>query len=481
MPSGKRSTLRHDQIFAPTADIETSARSFDTLEADRAADALDAAARGAKDEPVKVDRGSDFLVGAADGADPTPDYDDALDTMADFLVDGWHEFYDEERRAFDVGTDGLITVQISNLSKAGQKLALNALDVWTAATGIEFKVVKTTAEIVMNDNFASAYTETEVVGNTITSAFINIADEWLTENGTGIYDYSMLTFIHEMGHALGLGHGGIYDGGAPLPPDSPEPPDPLANDSWQATIMSYNSQTENDNVDADYAIPITPMMADLLAIQELYGVAELRTGNDVYSFKAAFKAGASLTVIDSGGIDRLDFSWSTKANVIDLTEEAFSSINGVKGNLAIARGTIIEAAVGGKAGDTIIGSDYANALYGGLGKDILTGNGGEDFFVFDTAPSTGNADDITDFAVGEDHLVFNNAIFSKIGKDGGLKDGAFVANDTGLAADRGDRIIYDTSTGEVFYDADGSKAGKAVLIATLDAGLALGAADILVI
>ena len=188
-----------------------------------------------------------------------------------------------------------------------------------------------------------------------------------------------------------------------------------------------------------------------------------------------------MTVIDSGGIDRLDFSWTTKANVIDLTEEAFSSINGVKGNLAIARGTIIEAAVGGKAGDTITGSDYANALYGGLGADTLTGKGGEDFFVFDTAPSSGNADTITDFMVGEDHLVFNNAIFTAIGKDGDLKASAFIANETGLAADRNDRVVYNSSTGDVFYDADGSKAGKAILVATLDAGLALGASDIFII
>ena len=167
--------------------------------------------------------------------------------------------------------------------------------------------------------------------------------------------------------------------------------------------------------------------------------------------------------------------------MIDLREEAFSSINGVKGNLAISRGTVIEAAVGGKDGDTITGSDYANALYGNLGADRLTGNDGEDFFVFDTAPSAGNADMITDFAVGADSLVFNNAIFTRIGKDGTLDVDAFAANDAGVAGDRGDRVIYDIATGEVFYDADGSRAGKAVLVAEIGAGLALGAGDVLVI
>ena len=469
MQPATRSTLRHDQDFSSEIAAGSAAETFRSGHADFAA--------AAKNKPVKIDRDSDFLVGAADGDNPTPDYDDALDTLADFLVDGWHEYYEEERRAFDIGADGSISVQISGLSKAGQKLAQHALDVWTTATGIDFKVVKTGAEIVINDDFASAYTNTEVDGNTITSAFINISDEWLANNGTGIYDYSMLTFIHEMGHALGLGHAGVYDfSGNPVYPDPP-----FENDSWQASIMSYFSQDENEHVDADYAIPVTPMMADLLAIRELYGVAELRTGDNAYGFKADIKAGASLTLVDGGGIDRLDFSWSKKANVIDLHEEAFSSINGVAGNLAIARGTIVEAAVGGTRGDTIIGSDYANALYGNLGADTLTGNGGEDFFVFDTAPTVGNADTIADFEVGVDRLVFNNAVFTTIGKDGVLGAGAFAANESGVAGDRGDRVIYDTMTGEVFYDADGSKSGKAVLVAEIGAGLALSAGDVLVI
>lgn len=470
MQPGKRSNPRHDQ------DLTSAIAADASVEGSRTSHANETFA-AAKGKPVKIDRDSDFLVGAADGESPTPDYDDALDTLADFLIDGWHEYYEEERRAFDIGEDGSISVQISGLSKAGQKLALHALDVWTTATGIDFKVVKTGAEIVINDDYASAYTNTEVDGNTITSAFINISDEWLANNGTGIYDYSMLTFIHEMGHALGLGHAGVYDfAGNPVYPDPP-----FENDSWQASIMSYFSQDENDNVDADYAIPVTPMMADLLAIQELYGVANLRTGDNAYSFKAAIKAGASLTVVDSGGIDRLDFSWSKTANVIDLREEAFSSVNGLEGNLAIARSTIIEAAVGGGAADTITGSDYANALYGNLGADTLTGNDGEDFFVFDTAPSAGNADTITDFAAGVDTLVFNNAVFTGIGKDGALAAGAFVANGTGAAGDRGDRVIYDMVTGELFHDADGSKSGKAVLVAEIGAGLALSAGDVLVI
>jgi serralysin len=478
MQPGKHSRPHPDQDFFSASDFAAASRPSGPNWADDAThEATMAAAKGVRDKPARIDRGSDFLAGAADGADPTPDHDVALDTLAAFLTDGYYDYYEEERRTFDLGADGAISVKISGLSKAGQKLALHALDVWTVATGIKFTVVRNNAEIVIDDDYASAYTNTEIDGNRITSAFINIADEWLVNNGSGIHDYSMLTFIHEMGHALGLGHGGIY-GGYPPPVD---PPDPLPNDSWQATIMSYNSQDEVDTVDADRALPVTPMMADLLAIDDLYDLADLRTGNNVYSFKADFLAGTARTIVDDGGRDRLDLSWSKKANLIDLHEETFSSIDGIKGNLAMARGTVIEAAVGGIKGDTIIGNGYANALYGNLGKDMLTGNDGEDFFVFDTKPSAANADTITDFVSGGDHLVFNNAIFTRIGADGALKNGAFTANTTGEAGDRGDRVVHNTVTGEVFYDADGSRSGAAKLVAVIGTGLDLGAPDVLVI
>lgn len=489
MQPQKRSTFRHDQDLLSAFDTAPPVGLFASFTPEPAAEhaAPDhaaavfeaAAAKGGKDKPVVIDRSSPFLVGAADGDGPAPVYDDALDSLAAFLTDGFHNYYGEQRHSFDIGADGVITVQVAGLSKAAKALTLQALKVWTDATGLDFKIVKKNADILVSDDNAAAYTNVEVEGNTIKSAFINVSDEWILDvnNGSGFYDYSMLTFIHEIGHALGLGHSGVYNfAGEPVYPNPP-----FANDSWQATVMSYFDQEENTAVDADKALPITPMMADILAIRDLYGMEDIRTGNNIYKFKADFQAKTARTIVDDGGIDTLNFSWAKRANIIDLHEEAFSSILNVKGNLAIARGTVIEAAIGGIKRDTIIGNDHANALYGNLGADTLTGNGGEDFFVFDTAPAAGNVDTITDFTVGEDHLVFNNAIFTKLRVEGALPPRMFAANESGMAADNSDRIIYNTLTGEISYDANANKEGKSTVVAVVDPGLDLSASDILVI
>ena len=148
----------------------------------------------------------------------------------------------------------------------------------------------------------------------------------------------------------------------------------------------------------------------------------------------------------------------------------------------------IENVNSGGGNDHLTGNISANILKGGAGHDIinggagadsLTGGGGADTFVFNTALNAGNVDRIDDFDVAHDTIRLDHSIFTGL-VAGGLSVDAFHANTTGLAADSTDRIIYETDTGKVFFDADGNGAGASVLFATLDSGLALTNVDFLI-
>jgi cysteinyl-tRNA synthetase len=132
--------------------------------------------------------------------------------------------------------------------------------------------------------------------------------------------------------------------------------------------------------------------------------------------------------------------------------------------------------------DALGGNDHVNGragddqLHGGLGNDILTGGAGKDQFIFDTKLGAGNIDAIKNFEAGNDQILLDHAVFTTL-REGRLPNSAFAT-----AAAVGDvRIVYDTDTGALFYDADGSGSEKAVRIATLEMHLSVTASDFLVI
>jgi len=108
----------------------------------------------------------------------------------------------------------------------------------------------------------------------------------------------------------------------------------------------------------------------------------------------------------------------------------------------------------------------ANVLNGLGGLDTLTGGSGADAFVFFSALWAGNVDTITDFNVIADTIRLENAVFFTIGI-GALSAAAFRSNTTGPAADASDRIIYETDTGNLFFDADRTGAAGRIRSAVL--------------
>nr|MCU0957325.1 hypothetical protein [Hydrogenophaga sp.] len=196
-------------------------------------------------------------------------------------------------------------------------------------------------------------------------------------------------------------------------------------------------------------------------------------------------AGGNNTMyVDAGGVDTVRASVNfTLGNFVEnlvLTGSADVNGNGNALDNEIA-GNTGNNRLDGKAGDdTLDGGGGNDVLIGGLGNDVLTGGAGDDIFRFDTRLSaSSNVDQITDFG-GGDRIQLENAVFNRLRSTGTLSDDFFVSGDGAVALDANDHVIYDSSTGALYYDPDGSGSAAMVQFATLTGAPSLSASDILV-
>ncbi|MEH2502817.1 serralysin [Bradyrhizobium sp. AZCC 1578] len=391
----------------------------------------------------------------------------SIATLADYLVNGFWQYNNNVAHHF---ASNIITYNINGLNSAEQFLALSALQAWSDVANISFVQTSGSANITFTHNGTmEAYSSGQWSGSgAISYQIINISTDWVTTDGgandgkTGIDSYAYQTYVHEIGHALGLGHQGPYNGSASYSTNAI-----YANDTWQYSIMSYFG--EHNYSGSSYRYVVTPQMADIYAMASIYGAAtSTRTGDTFYGFSsnagAVFSFGnyasaPALTIYDSGGNDTLDCSGYSSAQTIDLHSGAFSSVGGLVNNIGIALSAIIEKAIGGSGNDTLIASGFGctlsgggggdtliggagiDKLIGGAGIDNLTGGSSGDTFVFafgESSAASGQHDRITDFVSGLDHIDLSG--IDAISSTGGYDLFRFIA--TGA---------FDGAAGELNY------------------------------
>ena len=165
-------------------------------------------------------------------------------------------------------------------------------------------------------------------------------------------------------------------------------------------------------------------------------------------------------------------TYTLGANIEKLTLTGTDLINGTGNSLANTLTGNITANIldGGLGNDSINGGAGDDLIIGGAGNDSLSGGLGSDVFWFTEAINAiSNKDIITDFLSGTDKLQFNLSIVSAVGGVGQFVTGdqRFWSNATGVAHDASDRLIYNTSSGVLSYDSDGSGANGSIAIALL--------------
>jgi len=296
----------------------------------------------------------------------------------------------------------------SPLSGAQQAAVASILGMFSSVANLGFTQVEETASQHGDLRFAQ-YSGNSTAWAYYPSSAPEGGDSWYNSH-SGSYanpvrgNYAFITFMHEIGHALGLEH--PHEGDMPLD-----------RDSMEYTVMSYRSFAGStalrySNDQWGYAQSL--MMNDIAALQHMYGANfSAQAGHTTYRWNPetgemsvdGAGQGAPVwnrvfqTVWDGGGNDTYDFSsyhadlkvdlrpgeWTKTSPeqlaVLGWEADGYRRAPGNVANALLHNGdlrSLIENAVGGKGDDVLTGNQADNRLQGGAGEDTLSGGSGQD-------------------------------------------------------------------------------------------------------
>ncbi|MGQ0672190.1 MAG: hypothetical protein ACT4N2_04830 [Hyphomicrobium sp.] len=379
-----------------------------------------------------------------------------------------------------------------------------ALRTWMAVANVEFRIATSAngAEFIERKEFASTWDDPVTPDNeglgvngdhfgptagmrtgSLTGRY-NVNIDWLDNlNSLNQGGKKFGTFVHELGHALGLEHPHTTEGGTGV---FPAPPAGVTSlDQRIYSIMSYNGRAAT----VDFGQAATPMAFDIAAIQEMYGAANFNDGDSTYFLPSSNSGGNFYHCLwDTSGNDTIRYDGNGNCT-IDLRPATLqneiggggflSRVDGIEGGITIAAdftdhivdvsgvtGVIIENASGGSGRDTIEGNDAGNSLKGNGGEDSIYGNGGIDVLEGGDQNDTlygGAQDDELHGGRHDDYLVGgtgSDTLFGGAGNDTldggtyGVSDNALdymyggTGNDAYYVTDRRDRVIESGGVGD---------------------------------
>ncbi|WP_020184394.1 calcium-binding protein [Methylopila sp. 73B] len=221
--------------------------------------------------------------------------------------------------------------------------------------------------------------------------------------------------------------------------------------------------------------------ADTLASYDGNDRLDGRAGAD----RMAGGSGDDVYVVDNAGdvvIEGADDGYDAVYTTVDyaLANNVERLVGRGSAGLTLTGNALDNAISGGSGDDRLSGGDGADRISGGAGSDILIGGAGNDILIggdgADTFVFTGlddSRDTITSFEAGVDSVGIDLAGFGL----SSIEAGMFASTADGVATSAETRFVYNETNGRLFFDADGSGSGKAVLIATLRGAPALTADD----